>query len=253
MNFLKKCVCVVMTLAMASSVALTSYAATPAANTTSTSASTTAKKTVAPTKVTLNKTSATLVKGKTLTLKATLTPSNASTKFTWSSSDKSVATVDSNGKVKAVKKGTATITVKTSNNKKATCKITVITQNEALENEVIKLVNAERTKRGLSKLTTNSKMASASDKRAKEIYTKFSHTRPNGKAWDTVFAEYGIKKGYAGENIAYNYSSAAKDVVNMWMNSKGHRENILNSRYKTIGVGLYVKDGRYNWGQLFNS
>jgi len=148
MNFLKKCICVVITLAMASSVALTSYAATPAANTTSTSASTTAKKTVAPTKVTLNKTSATLVKGKTLTLKATLTPSNASTKFTWSSSDKSVATVDSNGKVKAVKKGTATITVKTSNNKKATCKITVITQNEALENEVIKLVNAERTKRG---------------------------------------------------------------------------------------------------------
>ena len=203
MNFLKKCVCVVMTLAMASSVALTSYAATPAANTTSTSASTTAK-TTAPTKVTLNKTSATLVVGKTLTLKATLTPAKATTKLTWSSSDTKVATVDKNGKVKAVKKGTATITVKTSNNKKATCKITVITQNEALENEVIKLVNAERTKRGLSKLTTNSKMASASDKRAKEIYTKFSHTRPNGKAWDTVFAEYGIKKGYAGENIAYN-------------------------------------------------
>lgn len=252
MNFLKKCICVVMTLAMASSVALTSYAATPAANTTSTSASTTAK-TTAPTKVTLNKTSATLVVGKTLTLKATLTPAKATTKLTWSSSDTKVATVDKNGKVKAVKKGTATITVKTSNNKKATCKITVITQNEAFENEVIKLVNAERTKRGLSKLSTNSKMAAASDKRAKEISTKFSHTRPNGKSCFTVFAEYGIKTGYAGENIAYNYSSAAKDVVNMWMNSKGHKDNILSSKYKTIGVGLYVKDGRYYWVQLFNS
>ena len=252
MNFLKKCICVVMTLAMASSVALTSYAATPAANTTSTSASTTAK-TTAPTKVTLNKTSATLVVGKTLTLKATLTPAKATTKLTWSSSDTKVATVDKNGKVKAVKKGTATITVKTSNNKKATCKITVITQNEAFENEVIKLVNAERTKRGLSKLSTNSKMAAASDKRAKEISTKLSHTRPNGKSCFTVFAEYGIKTGYAGENIAYNYSSAAKDVVNMWMNSKGHKDNILSSKYKTIGVGLYVKDGRYYWVQLFNS
>ena len=253
MNFFKKCICVVMTLAMASSVALTSYAAAPAQNTTSTSASTTVKKTTAPTKVALNKTSATLVKGKSLTLKATLTPAKATTKLSWSSSDTKVATVNQSGKVTAVKKGTATITVKTSNGKKATCKVTVITQNEALENEVIKLVNAERTKRGLSKLTTNSKMAAASDKRAKEICTKFSHTRPNGKSCFTVFAEYGIKTGYAGENIAYNYSSAAKDVVNMWMNSPGHKDNILNSKFKTIGVGLYVKEGRYYWVQLFNS
>ena len=253
MNFFKKCICVVMTLAMASSVAITSYAAAPAQNTTSTSASTTVKKTTAPTKVALNKTSATLVKGKSLTLKATLTPAKATTKLSWSSSDTKVATVNQSGNVTAVKKGTATITVKTSNGKKATCKVTVITHNEALENEVIKLVNAERTKRGLSKLTTNSKMAAASDKRAKEISTKFSHTRPNGKSCFTVFAEFGIKTGYAGENIAYNYSSAAKDVVNMWMNSPGHKDNILNSKFKTIGVGLYVKEGRYYWVQLFNS
>ncbi len=251
MNLLKKCICVVMTLAMAQSIAVTSFAAAAPTMTTSTSASTTAKKTVAPTKVTLNKTSATLVKGKTLTLKATLTPSNASTKFTWSSSDKSVATVNSAGKVKALKKGTATITVKTSNGKKATCKITVITQNEAYENEVIKLVNAERAKKGLSKLSTNSKLAAASDKRAKEISQKFSHTRPNGKSCFTVLGEYGIKYTCCGENIAYNYSSAAKDVMNMWMNSKGHKDNILSSKYKNIGVGLYVKDGRYYWVQIF--
>ncbi|MBQ5563228.1 MAG: hypothetical protein IIT39_07570, partial [Clostridia bacterium] len=54
-----------------------------------------------------------------------------------------------------------------------------------------------------------------------------------------------------GENIAYNYSSAAKDVMNMWMNSKGHKDNILSSKYKNIGVGLYVKDGRYYWVQIF--
>ncbi len=77
------------------------------------------------TKVKLNKTKATLKKGKTLTLKATLTPRNASKKITWSSSNKKVAKVNKNGKVTAVKKGTAVITAKAASGKKATCRITV--------------------------------------------------------------------------------------------------------------------------------
>lgn len=76
-------------------------------------------------KVTLNKTKVTVAKGKTVTLKATVTPSSAKENLTWSSSNKKVATVDSKGKVKAQKKGTAIITVKTSGGKKATCEITV--------------------------------------------------------------------------------------------------------------------------------
>ena len=63
--------------------------------------------------------------GSTLTLKATMTPSSSTDKLTWTSSNKKVASVDKNGKVKALKKGTATITVKTTSGKKATCKITV--------------------------------------------------------------------------------------------------------------------------------
>ena len=81
-----------------------------------------AKQTV---KVKLNKKKVTLAKGKTVTLKATVTPSSANEKLTWSSSNKKVATVSKKGKVKAIKKGTATITVKTSSGKKATCKVTV--------------------------------------------------------------------------------------------------------------------------------
>lgn len=77
------------------------------------------------TKVKLNKTKATLKKGKTLTLKATLTPENASEKVTWSSSNKKVVKVNKNGKVTAVKKGTAVITAKAASGKKATCKVTV--------------------------------------------------------------------------------------------------------------------------------
>ena len=78
-----------------------------------------------PTSVSLNKTSLTLDVGKSYTLTKTVSPSNAATSYTWRSSNTSVATVDSNGKVTAKKAGTATITVKTSNGKTATCKVTV--------------------------------------------------------------------------------------------------------------------------------
>ena len=78
-----------------------------------------------PTSVSLNKTSLTLDVGKSYTLTKTVSPSNAVTSYTWSSSNTSVATVDSNGKVTAKKAGTATITVKTSNGKTANCKVTV--------------------------------------------------------------------------------------------------------------------------------
>lgn len=80
---------------------------------------------VPATKVKLNKTKVTLAKGKSVTLKATMTPSSSTDKLTWTTSNKKVATVTSKGKVTAVKKGTATITVKTSSGKKATCKVTV--------------------------------------------------------------------------------------------------------------------------------
>ena len=78
-----------------------------------------------PTSVSLNKTALTLDVGKSYTLTKTVSPSNAVTSYTWSSSNTSVATVDSNGKVTAKASGTATITVKTSNGKTATCKVTV--------------------------------------------------------------------------------------------------------------------------------
>ena len=81
---------------------------------------------VVPTSVALNKTTLTLDIGRTSNLRATVYPSNAANKkCTWRSSNTSVATVDSNGKVTAKKAGTATITVKTSNGKTATCKVTV--------------------------------------------------------------------------------------------------------------------------------
>ena len=85
----------------------------------------TALNTTSPESVKLNKTSLTLGVGESYTLNSTITPSNAITTYSWSSSNKDVATVSSNGNITAKKSGTATITVKTSNGKTATCKITV--------------------------------------------------------------------------------------------------------------------------------
>jgi uncharacterized protein YjdB len=82
-------------------------------------------KEISSTSVKLNKTSVTINKGKTYTLKGTMAPSNTTDELTWSSSNSKVAKVSSKGVVTAVAKGTATITVKTTSGKKATCKVTV--------------------------------------------------------------------------------------------------------------------------------
>jgi len=72
--------------------------------------------------------------------------------------------------------------------------------------------------------------------RAAEIATFFSHTRPDGRYFSTVFAEHGITYRYSGENIAWGQRSP-EEVVTAWMNSAGHRANILNANFKELGVG----------------
>ncbi len=122
--------------------------------------------------------------------------------------------------------------------------------NEAYEDEVIRLVNAERAKYGLSALAKDNGATKAAHVRAKEIVKSFSHTRPNGTSCFTVAKELGISYRSAGENIAYGYSSP-KQVVNGWMNSEGHRKNILSSSFTKIGVGCYSSRGVLYWSQFF--
>ena len=250
MKIVKRIVCIALTLSMAQAVSMSSYVSAgttvSAATTTSTTTSTTTAKT---TKITLSKTTAKLVQGKTITLKATVSP-NTSAKITWTSSNKKVVTVDGSGKVKAVGKGTANVTAKTSDGKSAVCTISVITQNEAYVEEVIRLVNSERTKRGISKLAVNSRLSVAAQKRAVETERKLSHTRPNGTSFSTILEDYKIKYNVTGENIAYNYYTASEAMEGL-MDSKGHRDNILNKKFKNIGVGLYEKDGYKYLVQLF--
>ena len=108
----------------------------------------------------------------------------------------------------------------------------------------------ERTKRDLNKLAVNSRLSAAAQKRAGETERKLSHTRPDGTSFSTVLTEYKIKYTVTGENIAYNYYTADEAMEGL-MDSKGHRDNILNKRFKNIGVGLYEKDGYKYLVQLF--
>lgn len=117
--------------------------------------------------------------------------------------------------------------------------------------QVVELVNQERTKAGLNAVTLDQNIASAALVRAKEIETSFSHIRPNGSKFSTALTEQGVTFKGAGENIAWGQKSP-EAVMQAWMNSEGHRANILNKNFTKIGVGYYQNAaGRNFWTQLF--
>lgn len=158
-------------------------------------------------------------------------------------------------RLEAVGKGDAVITVTDSNGKTAQAALQVLPAFQLPEPEdtqataeVIRLVNAERAKQGLSPLTTNQTIAGVAQLRANELTTLFDHTRPDGSRCFTALNQAGISYRAAGENIAMGYPTP-QAVVEGWMNSPGHRANILNASFTTIGVG-YCSQGRY-WVQMF--
>lgn len=116
--------------------------------------------------------------------------------------------------------------------------------------QVVELVNQERAKYGLSALSVDETLMRAAQTRAVETVRSFAHTRPDGSNFSSVLSEYGVNYRSAGENIAYGQRTP-QEVVTAWMNSSGHRANILNSRYGKIGVGCYKNGSTYYWSQLF--
>ena len=114
------------------------------------------------------------------------------------------------------------------------------------ELDVLRYTNMERQKAGLAPLTGFAKLQEAARVRAEEINGYFSHTRPSGESCFTVLDECGLRASGAGENIASGYPNA-KEVVAAWMDSEGHRANILEAGFAHLGVG---RDGTA-WEQLF--
>ena len=118
------------------------------------------------------------------------------------------------------------------------------------EQQVVTLVNAERAKYGLAALTLDETLCGYARVKSQDMHDQgyFSHTSPTyGSPFDMMRA-FGVSYRTAGENIAMGYATPAA-VVEAWMNSEGHRANILSANYTTLGVG-YVEDGRY-WTQWF--
>lgn len=122
--------------------------------------------------------------------------------------------------------------------------------NSSYATQVVNLVNAERANLRLKPLSIDKNAATAAELRAREIKKSFSHTRPDGSAFSTVLKENGVSYRTSGENIASGQRTP-EEVVKSWMNSKGHRENILSDKYTSIGVGYYENGGTAYWVQLF--
>jgi uncharacterized protein YkwD len=203
--------------------------------------------------LTITAASTTMEIGASQQLTISKTPTNANESVEFISSDPSVLAVSASGKVSAKAVGTATITVRnTSNTLSASVTIRVISSFdiERLIKEVFKLTNQERVYAGLPALTYNNVLENGAMIRAEEIIQSFSHTRPDGSRFFTVFNDtYAFH--LMGENLAAGFNSAAA-VVSGWMNSEGHRANILNEGYTQIGIGITKdKEGRIYWVQIF--
>lgn len=126
----------------------------------------------------------------------------------------------------------------------------VVTGERSYSNawKVLKRVNKERAAEGLPALTMDKGLLEAAMIRAHEIAIYFEHMRPNGEWCHVVFSDY---LPFAGENIAI-ISKTPKAVMDSWMDSPGHRSNILGEYYTSIGVGAVTEDGTCYWVQCFS-
>ena len=119
------------------------------------------------------------------------------------------------------------------------------------EHEVVRLVNEIRQQNGLKPLTENWELSRVARYKSQDMLDNryFSHTSPTYGSPFQMIKAFGLSYRTAGENIAKGYASP-QAVVNGWMNSSGHRANILNVSYTQIGIG-YVAQGNY-WTQMFD-
>ncbi|MGE5628386.1 MAG: SafA/ExsA family spore coat assembly protein [Solirubrobacterales bacterium] len=134
-------------------------------------------------------------------------------------------------------------------------KITIPSNRDivAIETEVVKLVNQQRAKAGLQPLKQNWQLSRVARYKSQDMINKnyFSHQSPTYGSPFNMMESFGLHFSAAGENIAMGQQTPA-EVMNAWMNSTGHRANILNPSYTEIGVGLAKnKNGTCYWTQMF--
>lgn len=127
------------------------------------------------------------------------------------------------------------------------------TKLQTMESQVIQLVNAERRKYGLQPLAANWELSRVARIKSQDMRDRryFSHTSPTYGSPFEMMRAFNIPYRAAAENIAAGQRTAS-EVMQGWMNSPGHRQNILNGQYTQIGVG-YAEGGSYGvyWTQMF--
>jgi uncharacterized protein YkwD len=123
-----------------------------------------------------------------------------------------------------------------------------------VEAAVLTLVNQERAKAGCQPLTADSRLATAARLHSEDMAARnfFNHTNPDGVTFDQRITKAGYKWSGAAENIAKGQTTPAS-VMDSWMNSPGHRANILNCGFKNIGIGVAYQNRTPIWTQDFGS
>ena len=126
-----------------------------------------------------------------------------------------------------------------------------IPEDATLAEQIFILTNNEREKEGLEELEYNEKLQDAADTRAKECADRFSHTRPNGTSCHTVVADLDYK--VTGENLvkADKPIATAQTLVQAWMDSEAHRDNILLEDFTSMAIGVYETDDMVYAVQIF--
>ena len=156
--------------------------------------------------------------------------------------------------------GTTTITAGTYDGARRDSITVVVEEVPTLKwrREILSLVNQERVRNGLTKLSWGDTCEEGAEIRAEELVTLYSHTRPDGSSWDTACSSPDTDiVSLEGENLlAGNSAVSPETTVATWMNSEKHRENILNPNFTKLAVGFYFNsDTQYktHWSQFFSN
>lgn len=116
--------------------------------------------------------------------------------------------------------------------------------------EMARRINELRASAGVPALAISPELCSIASMRTQETTAVFSHMRPDGRSCSTALTDAGINYSFFGENIAYGYNSISS-VLSGWMNSPGHRANILDPSFECIGIGMVNVNGNCYWTQVF--
>lgn len=166
-------------------------------------------------------------------------------------SSKTKTKPSSNQSTTANNSGSTTTSTKPSTTTPSTA--TTTNSYSSFQKQVVALVNKERAAAGLSPLTEKTELDKVATLKSEDMVklNYFSHTSPTYGSPFEMLKQFGISYTFAGENIAYGQSTP-EEVMTGWMNSPGHRANILNANYTQIGVGIAKKaNGQLVWTQTF--